>query len=271
MNLPPVDAPPPPLRLPLGRVALGLAALSLVLAALAGYALAAWMGSDAPGVAAAAALLGMAVTALPVGALFFSLARAAERQPPAEAPPALGGALTRSQFITLAEREWSRARRYGTGAALLLVEVDRFGRLHERLGSAAADALLRAMVLDIAPTLRGADALAHFGEGQLAVFLAHADSMGSLDVAERVRERTEVLELPGLAERLRATVSVGVAHLRPAHLHLQALLEDAHDALAAARHAGGNCVRAAPVEPSRQAAPGASDAGRGGDRRARKP
>jgi diguanylate cyclase len=47
---------------------------------------------------------------------------------------------------------------------------------------------------------------------------------------------------------LRVTVSVGVAQLRPAHLNLQSLLDDAQDAVLAARQAGGNCVRAAPVE-----------------------
>ncbi|MFN5166015.1 MAG: GGDEF domain-containing protein, partial [Pseudomonadota bacterium] len=111
-----------------------------------------------------------------------------------------------------------------------------------------ADAVLQQVVHDTAPTLRGADALALFAEGQLAVFLAHADATGALDVAERIRERTELLDTSADGRRLRSTVSVGVAHLRPAHLHLQALIDDALEAVVAARTAGGNCVRAAPVE-----------------------
>jgi hypothetical protein len=39
-----------------------------------------------------------------------------------------------------------------------------------------------------------------------------------------------------------------VAQLRPAHLNLQSLLHEAEDAVTAARQAGGNCVRAAPVD-----------------------
>jgi hypothetical protein len=46
-----------------------------------------------------------------------------------------------------------------------------------------------------AATLRGADALARFGHAQLAVFLAQADPLGALDVAERIRERIEQLEI----------------------------------------------------------------------------
>ncbi len=110
------------------------------------------------------------------------------------------------------------------------------------------------MLRQTAPTLRGADVLTMYTESEIAVFLAPADATGALDVAERIRERTEQLEVqlngadPVTAPRLRVTVSVGVAHLRPAHLNLQALLDDAEDAVAAARQSGGNCVRAAPVD-----------------------
>jgi PleD family two-component response regulator len=70
-----------------------------------------------------------------------------------------------------------------------------------------------------------------------------------------VRERSEQMDVQapqdGVPRALRITVSVGVAHLRPAHLNLQSLIDDAHDAVLAARQAGGNCVRAAPVDLSR--------------------
>ncbi len=258
MSAPPrsTDAAP---GVPLGALALMLAAGSVLVATLCGYAVARWIGAAQPWVAAFGAGFGMAVTALPLGLVLFGLSRTAPR-PPA-APPAQeqapeGSAMAREPFMALAEREWARSRRYGSGAALLLVEVDRFGRLAEGFGCGAGEAVLGALVRDVGPTLRGADALAHFGEGQLAVFLAQADATGALDVADRIRERAEALEVPHPPRPLRFTVSVGVAHLRPAHLHLQALLEDAADALHAARQAGGNCVRAAPVEADRRAAPG---------------
>lgn len=259
----------PRIGIPLGLLVLLLAAASILLAAGVGYLLAAAAGLREPWIVAVASAAGMALTALPIGALVYGLARTAERSAPAVVEPAAvpGPALTRERFMELAEREWSRARRYGSGAALLVVEVDRFARHVDRHGRDAGSAIMSALAHDIAPTLRAADALADYGEGQLAVFLAHADALGALDVAERVRERTELLEVEARGERLRASVSVGVAHLRAAHLHLQALVEDAADALLAARQAGGNCVRAAPVEVSRFSAPGS----RRNDQRAPKP
>jgi diguanylate cyclase (GGDEF)-like protein len=163
----------------------------------------------------------------------------------------LTGLNNRAHFLALAEREWARARRYGGGAALLLVEVDRFQRLCEHRGSEAGDAVLRALAAQTGPTLRGADALGRFGGPHLAVWLANADALGALDVAERIRERTEILEVPWQQQTLRVTVSVGVAALRPAHSSLAALIDDADAAAQAARQTGGNCVRAAPVDPTR--------------------
>ena len=39
--------------------------------------------------------------------------------------------------------------------------------------------------------------------------------------------------------------------LRPTHLNLSTLIADAEAAVQAARQAGGNCVRSAPVDPAR--------------------
>lgn len=202
-----------------------------------------------------AAIGAAVVAALPL-ALLLGLAVREPTDPQAighaaQALDAGNAASAREQFMALAEREFARSRRYGVGAALLLVDVDRFRRLTEDHGAGMGEMLLREVAASAQGTLRGVDALARFGPGQIAVFVAHADALGALDVAERVRERVEQIELTGREQRLRATVSVGVVLMRPAHLSLQAVLEDAEAALGAARQAGGNCVRAVPVDRRR--------------------
>ncbi len=264
----PLPDPLPPAELyKRGSVPLRIAAVLLVTAAAllaAGVALALgyWWGG-ALWVAPVAAILGVAVAAIPLGLLVAKLAREVPGNLKTAPQSAMG--LPRDLFMDLASREWARARRYGTGAALLVVEVDRFSRLVRTRGSVATDAALAELLRQTAPTLRGADVLTRFAESQMAVFLTPADATGALDVAERIRERAEQLEAALHPERPRITVSVGVAHLRAAHLNLQALLEDADEALAAARLAGGNCVRAAPVASPHLPAPGS----RANDHRAR--
>ncbi|HLL10547.1 MAG TPA: GGDEF domain-containing protein [Rubrivivax sp.] len=257
-------APGPGLSLPAVGLLLGLGAVLLAggIAYLVQLFALGWLNGGAA--AALAAVLGVLAAALPLGWLVRKLAREAEAAGidhagrGGAAPPA---GMSRALFMDLAEREWARARRYGTGAAMLLVDVDRYARLCEARGAAAGDAVISELLRQTAPTLRTADVLTRFSESQMAVFLAHADATGALDVAERIRERAEQLEVPWPSstgkQRLRVTASVGVAHLRPAHLNLQALVDDAEDAVQASRQASGNCVRAAPVESARLRHPAA--------------
>ena len=241
----------------LGPLGGGLLLATVAAALAAGLAwglaeLLAAFGTVAPAFAAA---LGMLVVLLPLAALLLKLARQLERASELLARldtlDTLTGVANRAHFMALAEREWSRARRYGNGAAIVLVEADRFRRLAEVRGVAAGDTVLRELASATGKTLRGADALARFGSSQLAVFLAHADPTGALDAAERIRERIELLEVPWQDKHLRVTASVGVATLRPVHSSLTHLIEDAETALEAARLSGGNCVRSAPVDSTR--------------------
>lgn len=237
----------------LGWALTGLAACSAIVAGGIAWGLSAWMGSGGGLLAALAAAVAVLLGVCPMAMVALKGASRLPLTPdPTQDFDASTGATTKALFLDLAEREWSRARRYGTGATLLLIDLDRTARLTELFGPGVIDALLRELARQTSTTLRGADALARFGPTQLAIFLAQSDATGALDVAERIRERAEKLDLPPHASaRHRATVSVGVAQLRAAHLNLQALIHDAEDASIAARQAGGNCVRAAPVDLGR--------------------
>jgi diguanylate cyclase len=230
------------------------------LVALGFYAL---LGDIGDSRAALAAALATFIVSTPLALLLFKFARQIERlrlQLSRFVETAGPGVVPapRAQFVAIIEREWARARRYGTGAAILLIEVDRYLRTADAHGSGATAALLDAMERSTRHTLRGGDALASWSESQIAVFLANADAMGAIDAAERIREALEQIELAWQGQVIRATVSIGVATLRPAHQHLQALLDDATIAVLAARQAGGNCVRAAPIDAPGLQSPGSS-------------
>jgi diguanylate cyclase (GGDEF)-like protein len=208
----------------------------------------------------AAAAGGGLLAALPLALMLLRLSREWQRDRMlalmAGATDPVTGVMSRASFMVLAEREFARARRYGVGAGLLLVDVDGFGPLRDSHGVVAGDLLLREVAANIQATLRAGDALARFGAAQVAVFLVHADPMGVLDVAERIRDRIDRLEVLWHDRRLRVTVSVGAALIRPAHLSLQAVIDDVEAAQGVARQAGGNCVRTAPVDALREAQPG---------------
>jgi len=161
----------------------------------------------------------------------------------------LTGVHNRRQFLVLADREWSRCRRYDMGAALLMIDVDLFKRVNDHHGHLAGDLMLREIARAAGDTLRQPDLLGRFGGEEFVVFLPHADPLGALDAAERIRERVAQLSLEWKGQVVRATVSVGVAALDPTHDSLAALIQDADQALYAAKDAGRNCVRTLPMSP----------------------
>ena len=176
----------------------------------------------------------------------------------APARDALTGAYTQQHFVAAADREWSRIRRHGEDAALLMIDVDHFKPLNDAHGTACGDAMLVEITRLASTTLRPYDLLARFSGGVLVVYLPHTDPLGALDVAERIRERVAGLALLWQGARVKATVSVGVAGVGAAHAGLDAVIADAGNALREAKSAGRNCVRAAPIPPKRDPAPARS-------------
>jgi diguanylate cyclase (GGDEF)-like protein len=178
--------------------------------------------------------------------------------PQATARDALTGAYTQQHFVAAADREWSRIRRFGEDAALLMVDVDHFKRLNEEHSQACGDAMLVEITRQASATLRPYDLLARFGGGVLVVYLPHTDPLGALDVAERLRERVASLRLAWDGKSVRATVSVGVAGIGTTHTALDAVIADAGQALREAKAAGRNCVRSAPIPPRHNESPARS-------------
>ena len=163
----------------------------------------------------------------------------------------LTGLYNRRHFLDVAQSEWDRARRYGTPAAMLMIDADHFRGINEKHGQHCGDTLLRGIAQAVRAQLRQADVLARFGGEELVVFLPHTDPLGALDVAERIRERVQALSMPWQAVRVGATVSIGVAPLRAELPSLDWMIHEADTALCAAKAAGRNWVRALPYEATR--------------------
>jgi two-component system cell cycle response regulator len=145
----------------------------------------------------------------------------------------------------------SRVRRGGARAesafALLLIDVDRFKDINDRLGHAGGDAALRQIAQRLLDHVRASDMVVRVGGEEFVVLMPGADFITAETVAERLRtvvaERPFVLE----GEALRLTISIGMAEgaLSPA-----ALLAQADAALYASKRKGRNCVTGARAKAS---------------------
>ncbi len=203
-------------------------------------------------VAAAAAVLLVPAACAAILRLLAALDAARQRLTVLGTHDALTGIFNRRHFLELVQREWDRAKRYETPAALLLIDADHFRHVNDAHGQLCGDEVLRQMAGTTAGSLRQPDVLARFGGEELIVFLPHTDLLGAVDVAERIREQVQRLAVPWQEKTVSTTVSIGVAPMRPELESLDWMIHEADTALQLAKTDGRNCVRALPFERSRR-------------------
>lgn len=140
-------------------------------------------------------------------------------------------------------REIKRVSRTAEPLAILLMDIDDFKRLNDRLGHAAGDELLKRIALILNDAIRETDLVARYGGEEFVVLATNTDRPGALHLAEKVR--TAVAESSFLLDEsmqlTKVTLSVGVAQYRG---NRKAFFRAADQALYRAKEAGKNCVMA---------------------------
>jgi diguanylate cyclase (GGDEF)-like protein len=147
----------------------------------------------------------------------------------------LTGLVNRATFERTLAHELERAREEDGRAGVIVIDVDGFRTLGERLGADAAEGALRLVARDLEKWKRRIDTGARIGGESFALLLPETDAQGALLVAERLR-RASHRTFAELGAPL--TLSLGVAAF-PQHADNDvALLEAAQRALLAAKELG---------------------------------
>lgn len=128
--------------------------------------------------------------------------------------------------------EVERSLRTGVPVGLLMVDVDHFRDVNNRLGHQAGDEVLRKVAVALCAGRRRIDVVARYGGDEFAVILAAADLRAAAQVAEVVRGQVQGV-----------TISIGVASCPASASSPDTLLAAADAALRAAKEAGRNRVR----------------------------
>jgi diguanylate cyclase (GGDEF)-like protein len=125
----------------------------------------------------------------------------------------LTGLLNRRGLEAALGRAIHACERYGTPAALLLIDLDDFKYVNDSLGHGTGDQLIRSVADRLRARLRETDVVARVGGDEFVVLLDHADVAEALQVAEDLRAVVRDVRPPGGDERLRPTASIGIAPL----------------------------------------------------------
>ncbi len=139
---------------------------------------------------------------------------------------------------------WSRSGKHGVLIALLLIDIDHFKMINDRLGHDAGDACLRmvAGALDRALSKSNGTVFRYGGE-EFAVLLPGATITQARQIGERLRMTVSQLAIPNrTVTGDRVTISVGVATGRYGYGPISALIASADRALYAAKAGGRNQV-----------------------------
>jgi two-component system cell cycle response regulator len=133
------------------------------------------------------------------------------------------------------------------GAAVLLLDVDRFKSVNDTHGHAAGDVVLREIAERLRTHLRSADVVARYGGEEFMVVVAGAAAEEGRLVAERLRAAVAQDPIAAAGRLLDVTLSIGVAG-GPGGTAADALVAAADAALYRAKNAGRNRVEVAAPE-----------------------
>ncbi len=141
-------------------------------------------------------------------------------------------------------REIKRQSRTAKPLSVLLVDLDDFKALNDRLGHASGDELLARVASIMDTTVRESDLLARYGGEEFVVLATDTDLEGAVQLAEKIRMAVEQARhiVNESLRPVRITVSVGVAQYAG---NRRRFFEAADRALYRAKDQGKNCVVAA--------------------------
>ncbi len=164
----------------------------------------------------------------------------------------------RGELVRRAGVEVSRSLRTVSSLGILMLDIDHFKKLNDRLGHPFGDQVLRGVAAELARNVRDTDFIGRYGGEEFVVLLPGASATHVQIVAERLRSSVEALLFDAAGEKVSVTVSLGgqtwsAADL-PRNIEFSTLVENADKALYRAKQTGRNRWVIDGVDGSRQAA-----------------
>lgn len=152
----------------------------------------------------------------------------------------LTGLYNRFKLIEVLEYELEQSRRYDTPFSVILLDVDDFKQINDRLGHNEGDKVLSGIAEATQAQVRSADTLGRWGGEEFLAILPKTDVAGAILVAEKICHAVASAEF-SISEPV--TVSIGISVYRKEDTTIDTLIGRADQAMYTAKSNGKNCVR----------------------------
>ncbi len=155
----------------------------------------------------------------------------------------LTGLHNHRHFYELLEAEEKRVRRYKRPMSLLMIDIDYFKMVNDSYGHQAGDRVLKSLAEVLRHCVRDTDHLARYGGEEFAVILPETQGAEAVALAERIRSSVEDHGFEIESERIKLTLSIGVASFALKEENTNGLVHRADQALYEAKHHGRNQIQ----------------------------
>lgn len=154
----------------------------------------------------------------------------------------LTGLLNRGTWENLVDAEFERFRRYGQATCLVMFDIDFFKKVNDNHGHLAGDEVIKHAAEIARNNLRQSDSIGRYGGEEFGIVLPETDAEGARVICERIRESIEQSVVQTTTAPIRYTVSVGLSQLTDRPKNHMKWMQQADEALYAAKKNGRNNV-----------------------------
>ncbi len=155
----------------------------------------------------------------------------------------LTGLANRRHFDEQLRRVVAETDRFGGSCSLIMVDLDHFKAINDKLGHDAGDAVLKHVAQLLREAIRTVDLCGRYGGEEIAVLLPQTSEQGAVELAERLRVALDARPTRHGSESIPVTASLGVATYPSPVPYGDWLMLAADRALYEAKSAGRNCVK----------------------------
>ena len=142
--------------------------------------------------------------------------------------------------------EWALSQGNNLPIACLMIDIDHFKNINDKLGHEAGDAVLAVLANRLKTSARSEDMVFRYGGEEFCVVCPGTSLPKALDIAERIRENVAAMIVNTGNLLTSVTVSIGVAAVAPPYdKRDETLIRDADAALYRAKQLGRNRVEIA--------------------------